>query len=124
MRKNEALPKEYLTKDDFEPEVVCEVDRVELRELVDPATDRRKKKPVMFVRNPERKLDISRGIVLNVINWDTMEIITGKVDSNDWSGARICIFQDPNVTMRGERVGGIRIRKPPAADPAPGEVFD
>jgi hypothetical protein len=125
MRKYEALPKEYLTKEDFDPEVVCEVDRVELRELVDPTTGKRKSKPVIFVKNPSQSLDIRRGVVLNVTNWDTMEIITGQLDSDAWAGTRICIFHDPNVMMRGESVGGIRIRKPPeASDPAPDELFD
>ena len=113
MRIHEALPREFLAKEDFEPEVVCEVDHLEERKLLDPGTGEHKKKPVLFFKKPSGELDTKRGIVLNRTNFKALTSITGHEDSDAWTGARICVFHDPNVEMRGERVGGVRIRRAP-----------
>jgi hypothetical protein len=48
---------------------------------------------------------------LNKVNWDSMERITGKPDSDDWAGCKIELY--PTQTeMRGETVDCIRIRRP------------
>ncbi len=113
MKIHQALPRDYLAKEDFEPELLCEVDRLEERELLDPSNGIRKKKPVLYLKNPSRELDLNRGIVINRTNFKALISITGHDDSDAWAGARICVFHDPNVEMLGERVGGIRIRKAP-----------
>jgi hypothetical protein len=57
-----------------------------------------------------------KGCVLNVTRGEQIAEITGSDDSDDWTGARVELFCDPNVRMGGKKVGGIGIRRPSAAD--------
>lgn len=51
---------------------------------------------------------------------------TGLRKTEDWTGHKVVVYRDPNVTMNGKLVGGIRVRKPrlPVPKPAPVPVPD
>jgi len=112
MRKGEALPGKYLSKDDFPQETLVTIRKVAMEEIkvVDGPNEH---KPVLYFANPSNPtLDTSRGIVLNVGNWDACEAITGELDSDDWPGHDIVVYVDPSVMFGGKMVGGLRIRAP------------
>ena len=48
-------------------------------------------------------------LVLNATNSATMKKLTGSSFLEDWAGATIQLYIDPNVKMKGDVVGGVRI---------------
>jgi hypothetical protein len=120
MRRNEGLPSKYLTKEDFQKPVLCQIASVVMEEI--EGDGGKKKKPVLFVMGPsDPKLDVLRGIILNGTNWDAISEIRGEdpneTDTDDWEGTQIVLFNDPKVMFGGKKIGGIRIR-PPAHRPS------
>ena len=51
-------------------------------------------------------------LVLNSTNGQIMQQITGSPESDDWTGAKVVLYHDPNVSFGGTLVGGVRIRAP------------
>ena len=52
-----------------------------------------------------------------VLNWTNLQIIAGIAkdeDTDNWSGVKIVLYDDPNVSFGGKLVGGIRVRAPKA----------
>ena len=60
-------------------------------------------------------------LVLNTTNVQICEKIFGSDETDDWTGRKIVLYTDPNVSFQGKIVGGIRVRapklKPVAAKP-------
>jgi hypothetical protein len=58
-------------------------------------------------------------LVLNATNSATMKKLTGSAFIEDWQNVVIHIYIEPNVKMKGETVGGLRIShlKPKIAKP-------
>lgn len=48
-------------------------------------------------------------LVLNATNSKTLRGLTGSVFVEDWNDITIQLYADPNVKMKGETVGGVRI---------------
>ena len=48
-------------------------------------------------------------LVLNATNSATMKKLTGSAFLEDWAGTTIQLYIDPNVKMKGDVVGGVRI---------------
>lgn len=77
-------------------------------------------------------------MVLNATNGAIIAKATGSEETDNWTGKKIVLFDDPNVSFGGKIVGGIRVRAPrgqaaqqqqrqPAQRPAqaqPGEISD
>ena len=55
---------------------------------------------------------LSKGLVLNTANCETLFEITGTDDPNEWKDVPIQLYVDPDVKYGGKKIGGIRIRKP------------
>lgn len=71
--------------------------------------------------------EIDRGLALNVINTQLLKTATGRDSSEESVGCKVVLYNEPNVSMGGKLVGGIRIRAPrnlpgPAPVPAPVQV--
>lgn len=67
-------------------------------------------------------------LVLNATNIQLLEKILGD-DTDDWTGKRVVLYVDPNVSYGGKIVGGIRVRAPkpgavPPPPPPPQELTD
>ena len=63
---------------------------------------------------------LSKGLVLNTANCETLAEITGTDDPNEWKDVALQLYVDPDVKYGGKKVGGIRIRKPaPVSVPVP-----
>jgi len=55
-------------------------------------------------------------LVLNATNSKTLRQMTGSSFVEDWTGILVQLYIDPNVKMKGDTVGGVRINpKQPAA---------
>lgn len=56
-----------------------------------------------------------------VANWTNLQLIAkvvGDENSDNWTGAKVVLYDDPNVSFGGKIVGGIRVRAPkPGATP-------
>ena len=55
---------------------------------------------------------LSKGLVLNMSNCETLLEMTGIDDPNEWKDVALQLYVDPDVTYGGKKIGGIRIRKP------------
>jgi hypothetical protein len=65
--------------------------------------------------------ETEKPMVLNSTNGQIIAKMTGQDDTDDWTGVKVVLYNDPNVSFGGKIVGGIRCRAPrvkPAA-PAP-----
>jgi len=63
----------------------------------------------------EQKLLVSfkgfdKPLVLNKANQESIKAIVGSAETDDWIGAKMVLFTDPNVMYGGKRVGGVRVR--------------
>jgi hypothetical protein len=57
-------------------------------------------------------------MVLNTTNAQLIAQFSGLDNSDEWAGARIVAYDDPNVSYGGKLVGGIRVRAPKVKPPA------
>ena len=112
MKKGEAMPGNYLGKEDFPQDTLVTIKNVVMEEIKSESGSAQNK-PVMYfsgASNPE--LDLNRGMVVNSGNWDVIEEISGHDDSDKWSGVSVVVYVDPSVMFGSKRVGGLRIREP------------
>lgn len=116
MKRGQALPGKYLSKDDFDPPVLAQIASVSA-EMIE-GDDGARQKPVLYIMGPSRPIDVTRGVILNGTNWDSIVAITGEDDSDNWTGKQIVLYHDPNVMFGRQKIGGIRIRAPKQAGPA------
>jgi len=66
--------------------------------------------------DPELKYCISfleseKPLVANSTNLQLCASIFGSDDTDDWTGKKIVLYTDPNVSFGGKLVGGLRLRK-------------
>lgn len=105
MKRSDAFPNRYVSKDDVESPVVWTIANVVLVEM-DDDNGGKKKPPVMHFSDPD-----SKPLIMNNSNWMTLEDLYGD-ESDNWTGKKIELYKDPNVMFGGKRVGGVRVRKP------------
>ncbi len=65
--------------------------------------------------------ELDKPLVLNSTNIQLTAKVCGSEDTDEWTGKRLVLYTDPNVTYAGKLVGGIRVRapKPGAVAPPP-----
>lgn len=67
--------------------------------------------------------EADKPMVLNSTNGQLIAQITKSEDTDQWTGHKVVLYDDPSVSFGGKLVGGIRVRAPrnpaPAARPAP-----
>lgn len=51
-------------------------------------------------------------MILNSTNGQIIAKITGSEETDEWSGHKIVLYHDPNVSFGGKLIGGIRVRAP------------
>ena len=63
---------------------------------------------------------LSKGLVLNTANAETLAELAGTDDYEKWADTPVLLCVDPDVTYGGKKIGGIRIRRPaPLPVPVP-----
>ncbi len=115
-----AFQSSFLSKEDLTSPRVVTIENVTENEL--QGDGGKEMKPVAHFRG------VDKGLVLNNINWDTIQDAYGD-ESDDWTGKQIELYFDPSIMFGSKRVGGIRIRLPrgdvssKAAQPANGNLL-
>jgi len=51
-------------------------------------------------------------LVMNATNIQLCERIFGADDTDEWTGKKVVLYTDPNVSYAGKIVGGVRVRAP------------
>ena len=75
-------------------------------------------------------VETDKPLVLNATNIQLCARACNSDDTDEWTGQKIVLYADPNVSYAGKLVGGIRIRAPkgaaakPAPTPAPADPDD
>ena len=54
--------------------------------------------------------EMDAGLVMNRTLVRSLEAIFGSDETIDWTGGKVIIYRDPDITFDGKAVGGIRIR--------------
>ena len=104
MRRGDAFPSQYLSKEDLVVPAVATIADVQQGEIQgDVGTER---KPVMTFQEQGIK-----PMILNWTNWTTIEMAYGE-DTDDWKGHKVELYVDPTVMFGAKRVGGVRVRVP------------
>jgi len=111
MKRSEAFPSRFLSKDDVEVPRQGTVDRLKRETLKSDEGD--EIKTVLYFREETLK-----PMILNNVNWMTCEDAYGS-DSDMWLGKKIELYHDQNVMFGAKRVGGVRVRIPSATPTAP-----
>lgn len=69
--------------------------------------------------------EFSKPMILNSTNLHLAAKILNSDDTDDWTGREIILFSDPNVSFKGELIGGLRFRgQEKAPTRAPSSVND
>lgn len=101
MKRNDAFPKKFLSKDDVATPVKAVIYSVSQREI--GSGEESETKVVMEFENGTKPM------VLNGTNWDILENAFGQ-DSDTWIGKTITLYNDPLVMYAGKKTGGVRVR--------------
>lgn len=56
--------------------------------------------------------ELEKPLVLNSTNAQIISKILNQEDTDDWTGGKVVLYDDPNVSFGGKLVGGIRVRAP------------
>jgi hypothetical protein len=110
MNIDDTLQSKYLTKKDIDQNgrgTLATITSI-IMENVAPENKHEEIKPViMFAELP-------KGFVCGAkVNKEAIKSIVGSSETAHWIGHKIVLYHDPNVmNLKGERVGGIRIRAP------------
>lgn len=73
--------------------------------------------------------ELEKGLVINSTNGQLIGSFLGE-ETNDWTGHKVVLYDDPSISFGGKLVGGIRVRQPrlqaatrtPPPQPAPAQV--
>ncbi len=57
--------------------------------------------------------EFENGMIVNVTNSKTIQKMYNELQPAKWIGKKITLYVDPNVSIKGEKVGGLRIRPVP-----------
>ena len=95
----------YLKKEDLSDPVDTELLWVKEENVTAPGKDATTRLVAYFE-------GLSKSLVLNMANSETLREITGTPDPNEWKDVAVQLYVDPDVTYGGRKTGGIRIRKP------------
>lgn len=104
MKRSEAFPSKYLSKDNISKPTVGIIASVTPETL--GQGDDQETKPIVYFSS-----GIDKPMVCNTTNWMTIEDLYGD-DSDNWVGKPIEVWVDPSVSFGGKRIGGLRFRAP------------
>jgi hypothetical protein len=112
MKRGDAFPSRWLSKDDVTSPVVATIDDVRMETIPGDRAD--EERAVMHFAG-----GILKALILNATNWTACEDAYGG-DTDDWRGKPVELYIDPGVMYAGKRVGGVRLRAPKKESQADG----
>lgn len=118
MKTSEMISSKFLRKEDLDEDVTVTLGDVELEDMPGDSGEQR------WVLGFK---ELDKGLVLNTTTIRVLEKAFGN-DTDAWLDKKAVLYVDPNVTYRGQVVGGLRLRpvKPKLTlkKDAPAEAFD
>ena len=105
MHVSELKESKFLRKEDCGPGILVTVQSVSQQNVAKEGAPE-EMKWVMHFNETDKPL------VLNSTNGQIIAQITGSDDSDNWTGASLVLYHDPNVSFGGKLVGGVRVRAP------------
>lgn len=105
MKRSDAFPGNYISKEDVETPLTLTVASVTREEINDGDDGKKTKTVIHFTESAVMPM------ICNGTNWDAIAELYGD-DSDDWTGKSIELYHDPKVMFGNKRVGGIRVRAP------------
>lgn len=106
----------FLTKEDVGDGVLLTIREIREENVAMPGAPEQFKTCIHFE-------EVEKPMVLNITNGQIIAKAIGSEETDDWTGHKIVLFHDPNISYQGKITGGIRARaprvqKPGAAKPA------
>ena len=114
----------YMKKDDVGEEGLVVIVKGFRRDNLAMDGQPEEMKWVMGVTGTSLSGEPLKPVVMGPTNIQALQHATGAENPAGTIGKKIVIYCDPNVTMMGKVVGGLRIRKVTNRDVAPGDSFD
>lgn len=116
---NQMTGGKYLKKEDAPQPMLLTV-RLLAEEMISDGEGGKEKKWVMHFN------ELDKGLVMNTTNFHLAAQALGSDETDHWLGRQLVLYADPNVSMAGKLVGGLRLRArrttaqaAPAPTPAP-----
>lgn len=101
MKATDAFPSKYISASDLQgSEPVVKITHIAPEEIGG------KQKYICYFAGKKK------GLVLNKTNWNTIARISGRDDTDDWTGVEICLYE-AMVDFQGDSVPAVRIKAPP-----------
>jgi hypothetical protein len=100
------IKSKFLRKEDIDEELIVTIKTVQEEEM--PGGGNEKKWCLYFKELP-------KGMVLNQTTTRVLEKSFGGEHTDAWAGKKVTLYVDPNVSFKGQVVGGLRLKpvKPP-----------
>jgi len=116
MNINDMTESKYLKKSDVDPVPKLVTISHLTHENLALDTHEPEMKFVLHFLEPDIK-----PMVLNKINSQLIAKILGSLETDDWTGKQVVLYNDPSVSFGGQLTGGIRVRasRRPQSHPAP-----
>ena len=105
MNVSELKESKFLRKEDCGPGILVTVESVHQENIAKDGAPEEMKWCMTFS-------EYEKPLCLNSTNGQIIAKITGSDESEDWTGTKLVLYHDPNVSFAGKLVGGIRVRAP------------
>ena len=117
MKVSDMIVSKYLAKADFDEDQVCTIKGVRQENL--GKDNQEELRWIVYFR------EYAKGMVLNVTSIRVLEQAYGG-DTDMWTGNKVMVYVDPNVSFGGKIVGGLRLRTPKvkAVEAKPKDEFE
>lgn len=125
MRRDEVFESKYLKGADLSGgTVVVTIAKVEMLDISLEDAPEDLKPVVSFVGK-------AKTMILNVTNWQLLEVFLGSDDSDEWAGQSVILWNDPTIMFKKQMVGGLRFKgragevvnpTPPPPDPSGDDI--
>jgi hypothetical protein len=116
---SEMIESKYLKQSDVEEETEVTIIKVGQINVAREDAEPEMKWAVKFQ-------EFKKPMVLNSTNIQLLAKACDSEDSDEWTGKKVVIYSDPNVSFGGKLVGGLRVKLPikKKATAAPAGKFD
>ncbi|MCR4342113.1 MAG: hypothetical protein NUW01_19730 [Gemmatimonadaceae bacterium] len=108
---SEMRESKFLKKEDVGTGALLTVESIDQHNVAKEGADPEMKWCMSFA-------ECEKPLALNSTNIQRCQNIFGSDDTDDWTGHKIVLYSDPNVSFQGKLVGGIRVRAPKTATKA------
>ena len=114
MNISELSESKYLKKEDCMPPIIVTISGLTKENLARDNEQPEYKYVLHFA-------EAVKPMVLNATNGQLIAHVTGSHETDDWTGSKITLYNDPSISFGGKLTGGIRVQIPQEQAKAPVE---